>query len=163
MLRRRLLLCCANSQSRPIAAGRPTLTGVSRHWTAGPDEAYDECRLWGSTSIDDASGDQIHGVKRTAYRAAAELQHVGVDHGGRHIGVPEKILHGSDIVAGLEQVCRECMPEAVRSGRLGDAAAGHCTLEGALKRLIEHVVTTYDAGSGINGVCRLGKDPKPRP
>ena len=29
--------------------------------------------------------------------------------------------------------------------------------------LIEHVVTTYDAGSGINGVCRLGKDPKPRP
>ena len=43
-------------------------------------------------------------IQRAAHRAAAQVQHMGVDHRGGHIRVVEQGLHGADVVAALEQV-----------------------------------------------------------
>lgn len=52
-------------------------------------------------------------VKRTPYAAGAALQDVRIDHGGRHVFVPQKLLHGADVGAGLQQVSGEAVPESV--------------------------------------------------
>ena len=49
-------------------------------------------------------GNQLSVIKRGADGAGTALQDVCVDHGGLHIFMPKQLLHGSDIVAILEQV-----------------------------------------------------------
>ena len=59
---------------------------------------------------------------------------------GRHIAMAEQFLYGPDVVAGLEQVRGECVPQRVRRGGLGDAGGADRALDGALDRLFVHVV-----------------------
>ena len=35
---------------------------------------------------------------------ATPIEHMGVDHGGSDIGVPEQLLNGTDVVARFEQM-----------------------------------------------------------
>lgn len=48
-------------------------------------------------------------VEGTDHAAAAFVQHVGVNHGGRHVRVPEQFLHRADVVAAFQQVGGEGM------------------------------------------------------
>jgi len=54
------------------------------------------------------------GIRWTAHAATAELQHMRVDHRGGHVFVPEQLLHRTDVVARLQQVRREGVPQGVR-------------------------------------------------
>src|SRR3954447_4152406 len=60
---------------------------------------------------------------------AASIGYVGVELGRREVGVAEHLLHGAEIRAALQQVCRERVPEQVRvdslrveAGLLGELA-----------------------------------------
>src|SRR5688572_24176456 len=52
-------------------------------------------------------------VERAPHPAAAAVEDVRVDHGRRDVAVPEQLLDGPDVVAGLEQVGRERVPQGV--------------------------------------------------
>jgi len=60
-------------------------------------------------------------IERAADRQAAALKHVGVDHGGANIFVPQKFLHGTDVVPILEQVGRKTMTKGVTTDAFRDA------------------------------------------
>ncbi len=53
------------------------------------------------------STERSESIHRTLHAQAATIQDVRVDHGGGHIRMPEQLLHGANIVTGLEQVGRE--------------------------------------------------------
>ena len=48
-------------------------------------------------------------VQRTSHCAAANLEHMGVNHGRRYVGVAEQVLHGPNIAARLQEVGREML------------------------------------------------------
>ena len=47
------------------------------------------------------------------------VQHMGIDHGRRHVRVTQQLLHGADIVAGLEQMSCKRMPQDMTADALG--------------------------------------------
>ncbi len=49
-------------------------------------------------------------VQRAAYRFAAPLEYVCIDHGGTDIFMAEQLLHSTNIVAVLQQVGGKAMP-----------------------------------------------------
>jgi hypothetical protein len=57
-------------------------------------------------------------VERAAHAAAAAVQHVGVDHGGAHLGVAEELLDGPDVV--LERYPATARPARNASGCVGE-------------------------------------------
>ena len=46
-------------------------------------------------------------IEGRAHPAPAAVEHMGVNHRGRNIGVPQQLLHGADVVARLEHVSRK--------------------------------------------------------
>ena len=48
-------------------------------------------------------------VNRADHSAPTPVQDVGIDHCGFHVRVAEQFLHGTNVVARLQQVCREGM------------------------------------------------------
>ena len=48
----------------------------------------------------------------------AAVEDVGVDHGGGHVAVAQKLLDSSNVVARLEEVGGEAVPEGVAGGWL---------------------------------------------
>lgn len=58
---------------------------------------------------------------------------MGVDHGGGDIAMAEQLLHGANVIAALEQVGGEAVPEGVATGGFGEAGGGagqfDCVLE----------------------------------
>ena len=63
-------------------------------------------------------------VERAAHAQPAPVEDVGVDHRGGHFAVAEQLLHGADVVAGLEQVRREAVAQGVAGHPLDEAGAG---------------------------------------
>src|SRR5512139_1445323 len=49
------------------------------------------------------------------------VEHMGVDHGGLHIAMAQKFLHGADVIACLQQLRGKAMPQRVRAGWLRNA------------------------------------------
>jgi hypothetical protein len=49
-------------------------------------------------------------VQRTTHGHPASIQHMCIHHSGFHIFVPEEFLHGPDVVALLEELCRDTVP-----------------------------------------------------
>jgi hypothetical protein len=45
-----------------------------------------------------------NGIQRTGRSASCHFEHMGVDHGCRHIRMTKQFLHGSDIGARLQQM-----------------------------------------------------------
>ena len=56
-----------------------------------------------------------------------------IDHGRVHVPVAQQLLDGADVVAVLEQVGREGVPQGVRAGPLGDAGPPDRLLDGPLE------------------------------
>lgn len=52
-------------------------------------------------------------IQGAPHALPATIQYMGVDHRGRHIRVTEQFLHGTDIIARLQQMRRKGMPQAV--------------------------------------------------
>ena len=73
----------------------------------------------------------------TLHDPAAPVEDVGIDHGGRDVGVSKQLLDGADIVAPLQQVGREGVPERVAARRLRHSGAAKRLLESSLKDRIE--------------------------
>lgn len=43
-------------------------------------------------------------IDRAPHRATTKLEHMGVNHRGRHIGVSQQVLNGANVIAGLQQM-----------------------------------------------------------
>lgn len=57
-------------------------------------------------------------VNRTAITRRPTVENMGIDHRRLDVTVVQEFLHCSNIVATLEQVSREGMPESMASGPL---------------------------------------------
>jgi hypothetical protein len=64
-------------------------------------------------------------VDRAPDSSAAAVQHVGVDHGGLHAPVPQKLLHRPNVIPVHEKVSREGVPQGVHRRRLPDLRQLH--------------------------------------
>ena len=76
---------------------------------------------------------------------------------------PQQRLHGPDVVAGLEQMGGERMPQRVRRGRALDSRTQHRALESALEGLVEEVVPAPHSRARVHRQVGLREDPEPRP
>ncbi len=65
-------------------------------------------------------------VQRTSHCPAADLEHMGINHGGRYVGVAEQVLHRPNITARLEEMGRETVTQSVRRGRFVDLRGPDC-------------------------------------
>ncbi len=72
-------------------------------------------------------------IEWTTDGEAATLKHVGVNHRRTHVLVPQKFLHGTDVVTILKQVGCKTMAEGVTTDALGDARF----LSGLLDRALQ--------------------------
>ena len=55
-------------------------------------------------------------VSRALYRKPWPVQHMGVNHGGGHIGMAAQFLDRADVVVGLEKVGGERVAQRVGNG-----------------------------------------------
>src|SRR5262249_51870552 len=86
-------------------------------------------------------------VCRTADGSGAAVEDVGVDHGRAHVLVTQELLDGPDIVAFLQQMRCEGVPEGVAACGLGDGGCQDCASDGALEdRLVEVVSSELSGG-----------------
>src|SRR3990167_9339176 len=88
-----------------------------------------------------------HLVQRADHAASAAVEDVGVDHGGAYVGVAEQFLYGTDVVAVLQQVGGERMPERMRVRRFVDTSAACGFLDVALDGLFVDVVAAGHAAA----------------
>ena len=75
-------------------------------------------------------------IEWTADRHSAALKHVGVNHRGTHVFVPQKFLHGTDVVTILKQVGGKTVTKGMTTDTLGDARflgglTARCKVEGS--------------------------------
>ena len=114
-------------------------------------------------------GDEV--VQRAAHTAAAQPQHMGVDHGRADIRMTQQFLHRADVDPGLQQMSGKGVAQGVRCGRLGYSRFLHAALEGTLEGLILQVVPAALAlplrprrrRPWVERDGGLGKDPEPGP
>jgi hypothetical protein len=88
-------------------------------------------------------------IQRTEHAPPTSVEHVRVHLRGGHVLVPEQFLHRADVVAGLEQVRGERMPQRVAARRLGDAGRAHGPRHRALQPFFVDVVAANRAVAGI--------------
>ena len=62
------------------------------------------------------------------YSRTRTAQHMGMDHRGRHVGMPEQLLHGANVVVGLQQVGGKTMPQRMTAHTFVDATSRGSTL-----------------------------------
>jgi hypothetical protein len=77
--------------------------------------------------------------------------------------VAEKLLDRSDIIAILEEVCRERVPQSVAGRPLRDPGLQDRSANGALQDAFVEVMPAPATGLRISVVPRGGKHPLPRP
>ena len=65
-------------------------------------------------------------VGRALDAEAALVQCVRVDHCGPNVFVAQEFLHGTDVIAGLDQMCGGAMPECVGRHPFCNIRATHC-------------------------------------
>ncbi len=73
-------------------------------------------------------------IHRTLDAQRAAVHHVQVDHGRRHVPMPEQFLHGPDVIAVFKKMRREGMAQDVRTDTLRDA----CSARRLRHRLLYH-------------------------
>ena len=91
------------------------------------------------------------------------IQHVRVDHRGLHTFVSQKLLDGSDIVPGLDQVGREAMSESVTACAFNDAASANCDFDRSLHGGGRSVVSAQASLSPVNRHDRRWEHVLPSP
>ena len=84
-------------------------------------------------------------IQRAGYADARTVEHMRIDHGGRHIRMPQKLLYCANVMIGFQQVCGKAVPEGMAADALGDARASGCIFHGSLQTAFMHVVATDGA------------------
>jgi hypothetical protein len=107
-----------------------------------------------------AAGESVEGASD---RERAAVEDVGVDHGGGDIPMAEELLDGADVVASIQQVGGEAVPQAVAACLFGEARRAHGVVEGALEDGFVKVVTEEPSGVPVTVFARRRKDPLPPP
>src|SRR5713101_3099847 len=102
-------------------------------------------------------------VERAFHAPAALVEHVRVDHRRGNVLVPEELLDRAYVVAGLEQVGREAVPQYVRRDRLRDTGARRRACDRTLHDLLVEVVAAHRAATRVRRARACGKDVLPRP
>ena len=105
-------------------------------------------------------------VERAEHGAGAAAQHMGVDLRRPEILVTEQLLHGPDVLPGLEQMRRERMPEGVAGGRLSDAGQAARAFRGSTERCMDGNTNCHDGSRAAPGyflasACGRRASPKP--
>ncbi len=95
--------------------------------------------------------------------AAAAIEDVCVDHGGADVVVAEEFLDRADVVAALEEVGGEGVPQGVTARGLGDVGAADGLLDGPLQHRLVEVVPVVLPGRGVPEEACRRKDPLPAP
>ena len=54
-------------------------------------------------------------IQRNDHPNTGLIEHMGVDHGGRHIGMAQQGLHGTDIVIGFQQMSGKAVSQGMAS------------------------------------------------
>lgn len=102
-------------------------------------------------------------VHRTSNAPPASVEHVGINHRGTHIPVPQQLLDRPDVVSVLEQVGGERVTECVAGDTLFDVGQRRRFFDCTLKDGFVQVVPTPNSGFGIRIVPMRGKYPLPSP
>ena len=87
----------------------------------------------------------------------------GVEHRRRRVAVAEQLLDGADVVAALQQVRGEAVPERVRTDRLVDAGGTGARMHGLLQDRFVQMVAATHAGARVERQFRGRKYPLPAP
>jgi hypothetical protein len=93
---------------------------------------------------------------------AGTLQDVRVDHGGLDVRVTQELLDRPDVVAILEKVRSEGVPEGVTTCVLVDAHLPNGLLYCSLHRRLVEMMAPFSPASGISGRPRRGEEVLPR-
>src|SRR5438067_3711484 len=93
----------------------------------------------------------------------APVEHVRVDHRRPHIAVAEELLYRPDVVAVLEQMRGERVPECMARCGLGEAHLADCPMHRPLDHGLVQMVAAPLAGDRFEVRACRRKDPLPRP
>ena len=88
-------------------------------------------------------------IERTAHTAAADLQHMRVNHGRLHVGMPQQFLHRADVVAGLQHLGCKRVPQGMRRSRQMHLRQMQGTFERTLKRRFMRMMPPHNTGARI--------------
>lgn len=75
----------------------------------------------------------------------------------------EEFLDGADVVAALQEMGGEAVPEGVTAGGFGDAGRAEGKFHGVLKVFLAEVVAAGFEGARVDGEFGCGEDVLPRP
>ncbi len=98
-----------------------------------------------------------------ALNTSSAVEHVRVDHRGLEVAVAEEFLHGADVVAGLQKMGRERMPQRVAARLLRDTGPNDGLSNGPLNHGFMEVVTAPLASQTVYIGPGRSKDPLPFP
>ena len=102
-------------------------------------------------------------VDGAAHAERTTIEHVRVHHRRTDVRVPEQLLHGSNVVPILEQVCCEGMPECVWTRALRDAGLPRRLGDGLLNNGFVKMKAGRWPPSRIRADARRRKDKLPSP
>src|SRR5262245_60327871 len=104
-----------------------------------------------------------HAVERAAHDASAATEHVRVDLGRAHVGVPKLLLHRANVSATLEQMRRERVAQRVAARGFRYASAAHGSFHRALNHRLVEMMATPNSRAWIDAGTVGDEDPLPTP
>ena len=105
----------------------------------------------------------VREIKGTPHSSSAAIDYVSIDHGRADVAVAEQLLDRSDVMACLEKVCSEGVPQGVAGGVFGYARHANRRGEGVLQDRLVQVMASALAGLGVDVVTPGWEDPLPGP
>jgi len=102
-------------------------------------------------------------IQRAADGETALIKNMRIDHGRLDIGVPQKLLHGTNVVTGLEQMGGKAVAEGVWANAFGDTGQLASFVDGFLDTVFVQVMALSRAAARINGKPISGEDILPEP
>src|SRR5262245_31686495 len=106
---------------------------------------------------------QVELVGRAPHTGRALVQDVRVDLGRADVTVPEQLLDSADVLAGLQEVGGERMPERVARGPLRDPGAAHGVLDGTLQHRLVKMMAPPLVGRALHVDARRREHRLPPP
>jgi len=89
-------------------------------------------------------------IGRTLYRKAGSVHHVGVDHGGGDIRMPQQLLHGADVIMSFEKVGGKRVARGMATDLFGDTRPRSPLFHGFLDQVLVDMVKLDLPASGID-------------
>ena len=84
-------------------------------------------------------------VSRALHTLAASIEHMSINHSGRHILVAQKLLHRTDIIAGFEQMRRKTVTKRMAATGFRNPTVANGVFNGTLKHAFGNMMAARDA------------------